>query len=125
MAKKAERPEELHGTTYRIKAGCGNLYITLNLDEKGVALECFCRLGKAGGCANSQTEAIGRLISYALRIGGDINEIIENLIGINCHTPVMNGKTRVHSCSDGIAQVLRNAVNSAGKPKKMKSNTFF
>ncbi|RLC76619.1 MAG: hypothetical protein DRI61_12990 [Chloroflexi bacterium] len=117
MVKKKDRPEELKGTTYKIKTGCGNLYVTVNIDDKQVAMECFCRLGKAGGCANSQTEAIGRLISYALRIGGEIDEIVNNLIGINCHSPVMNGKKQVNSCSDAIAQVLQNV--SGTKKKKV------
>lgn len=103
---KKKRPEIVQGWTRRIQTGCGKLYVTVNeLEEK--PFEIFCKLGKAGGCAASQVEAIGRLVAMALRSGVGIGEITKQLIGISCHMPVFNAKGgRILSCSDGIAQVL-------------------
>jgi len=60
------RKQKLSGATYRTKTGCGNLYVTIN-EDCGVAVEVFATMGKTGGCADSQIETIGRLISLGLR----------------------------------------------------------
>jgi len=54
------RPRVTYGTTREVRTGCGDLYVTINEDEKGEPFEVFAQLGKSGGCAASQTEAIGR-----------------------------------------------------------------
>ena len=63
-------------------------------------------MGKAGGCATSQCEAIGRLASLALRGGIDSVEILSQMRGISCHLPVGFGENKVLSCSDAMAQAL-------------------
>ena len=63
-----ERPTSLKGWTYRMQTGCGPLYVTINEDEDGL-FELFTTMGKAGGCAASQSEAIGRMVSLAWRSG--------------------------------------------------------
>ena len=101
-----ERPELLHGKTQKAKTGCGNLYVTLNLDGDQPA-EVFIRLGKAGGCASSQSEALGRLISIALRHGATLEDVIHQLRGIGCHTPVFTGMgNKNFSCADAVANTL-------------------
>jgi len=102
---KRERPEVLHGETIRMQTGCGPLYVTINEDENG-PFEVFNTMGKAGGCVASQTEAIGRLISLALRSGVSEDEIIKQLGGIRCHRPFGFGKNQVLSCSDAVAKAL-------------------
>jgi ribonucleoside-diphosphate reductase alpha chain len=59
------RPDTLIGVTKEMKTSCGKIYVTMNCDEKGI-FEVFNQMGKAGGCAASQSEAIGRLVSLAL-----------------------------------------------------------
>ncbi|MGC9046100.1 MAG: vitamin B12-dependent ribonucleotide reductase, partial [Thermodesulfovibrio sp.] len=85
--KPRKRPEVLKGVTRLMKTGCGNLYVTINKDEESKPFEVFTNIGKAGGCAASQAEAIGRLISLALRSGIEPEEIIKQLKGISCHAP--------------------------------------
>jgi len=103
---KRDRPIITRGMTFKVAAGCGNLYITLNEDEKGPC-ELFTHLGKSGGCAQSWSEGIARLISLALRSGVDIEEIIEQLKGIACPTPVWDRGEMIKSCPDAIAKSMR------------------
>ena len=103
-----KRPSEIIGTTKLLKTGCGNLYVTINQDESRQPFEVFTNMGKAGGCAASQAEAIGRLISLSLRSGIDPKEITMQLIGISCHQPAWGSNGRLLSCSDAIAKALDN-----------------
>lgn len=100
------RPNVTTGMTTKISTGCGNLYVTINEDEKGLPFEVFMSMGKAGGCAMSQLEAIGRLVSLALRSGIDTNSITEQMRGIRCPSPSWEKGGRIFSCSDAIARVI-------------------
>ncbi len=101
-----KRPELVRGVTLRMETGCGNLYVTINADEKGAPFEVFTHMGKAGGCAASQSEAIGRLVSLALRSNIAPEEIIKQLKGISCHQPAWHNGGRILSCSDAIAKAI-------------------
>jgi len=103
-----KRPEVIHGTTRLTKTGCGNLYVTINEDENGYPFELFTSMGKAGGCAASQSEAIGRLVSLAFRSNIVPEEIVKQLKGISCHEPAWHSGGRILSCSDAIAKALEN-----------------
>ena len=104
------RPGRTYGVTQRIKTGCGNLYVTINSDDKGMC-EVFAQMGKTGGCASSQIEAAGHLISLALRSGVKIDAIIKQLIGIRCPSPAWENGEMVLSCPDAIAQVLKKVAD--------------
>ena len=105
------RPKRTFGFTERIRTGCGNLYVTINSDEKGIC-EVFGKMGKTGGCASSQIESVGRLISLALRSGVTPEAIIKQLVGIRCPSPAWENGKMVHSCHDAIALVLKNFIGS-------------
>ena len=105
------RPERTYGVTQRMNTGCGKLYVTLNSDDLGPC-EIFAQMGKAGGCANSQIEATGRLISLALRSGVKPASILRQLMGIRCPSPVWQEGEMVLSCSDAIARVLNDYCQS-------------
>ncbi|MGC8720280.1 MAG: vitamin B12-dependent ribonucleotide reductase, partial [Thermodesulforhabdaceae bacterium] len=109
------RPEVTQGVTMRINTGCGKLYVTINEDEYGIC-EVFAQMGKAGGCAYSQIEATGRLISLALRSGVKVESIIKQLMGIRCPSPAWQNGGSVLSCSDAIARALREYIE--GKVKR-------
>lgn len=99
------RPEQTTGVTELITTGCGKLYVTVNRDELGFC-EVFAQMGKHGGCASSQNESTGRLISLALRSGVKIDAIIKQITGIRCPSPNWQNGKQVLSCTDAIAQVL-------------------
>ncbi|MCI0469318.1 MAG: TSCPD domain-containing protein, partial [Nitrospirae bacterium] len=101
-----KRPVVIKGATRFMQTGCGNLYVTVNEDEEGKPFEVFTNIGKAGGCASSQAEAIGRLISLALRSNIEAEEIVKQLKGISCHETSWTEGCKILSCSDAIAKAL-------------------
>ncbi len=102
-----KRPDVIMGTTRLMKTGCGNIYVTINEDSEGHLFELFTSMGKAGGCAASQSEAIGRLVSLAFRSNIEPDEVIKQLKGIMCHSPTWYEGGRILSCSDAIANALQ------------------
>ena len=104
------RPEETNGYTRRIRTGEGSLYITINRDEKGLC-EVFTTIGKAGGNAQAQAEALSRLISLALRCGIDAWDIVKQLRGISGPTPTWENGHLILSTPDAIGQALTNYLN--------------
>ena len=119
------RPEVTMGTTTKVSTGCGNLYVTINCDDNGKPFEVFTQMGKAGGCAASQLEAIGRLVSLALRSGVKIRSMIEQLHGIRCPAPSWEKGQRIFSCADAIARVIeKRLVENSQLPKQNNTGEF-
>jgi ribonucleoside-diphosphate reductase alpha chain len=105
------RPEVTNGTTTKVATGCGNLYVTINQDEEGKPFEVFTQMGKAGGCAASQLEAIGRLASLAFRSGLEIKAIVDQLRNIRCPSPSWEKGQRIFSCADAISRVIEKRLH--------------
>ena len=94
------------GITVLKHTGCGDMHITLNWDKHGLC-EVFIRIGKCGGCMATQSEAIGRLISLALRCYISPEEIIDQLKVLQCPSPVhLEGNKKSLSCADVIGEAL-------------------
>jgi ribonucleoside-diphosphate reductase alpha chain len=108
-----KRAKAISGVTEKVTTGCGNIYVTVNSDEKGL-FEVFSTLGKAGGCASAQLEATCRLISIALRSGVDVAEVARQLRGIRCPSIAWEEGKAVLSCADAIASVLERHIRGDG-----------
>jgi len=103
---KRQRPSVLKGHTMKLASPLGDLYVTINEDETGRPFEVFCTLGKAGGAANADAEAIGRLMSLALRSGIPITAVRAQLRGISCDRAVGVGPNKVLSMPNAIGQAI-------------------
>jgi len=108
------RPNETIGLTRRIRTGEGTLYITINKDENGLC-EVFTTIGKAGGNAAAQSEAISRLISLALRSGIDPNAIVKQLKGISGPNPTWEDGRLILSTPDAIGKALDDYLKEGGE----------
>lgn len=100
-----ERPTVTNGSTMRVSVGdnCGSMFVTLNFDDAGPC-ESFVALGRGGGCISSHTEALGRMISLALRSGIAPRKIVDQLRGIRCSKPRwLEGGDIIRSCPDAVA----------------------
>jgi ribonucleoside-diphosphate reductase alpha chain len=117
--KPKPRATVTYGTTTKISTGCGNLYVTINNDAIGNPFEVFMQMGKAGGCAMSQLEAMGRMVSLALRSGVNVSSIVDQLRGIRCPSPSWEkGGGRIFSCSDAIARVMERRMSEHKESEK-------
>jgi ribonucleoside-diphosphate reductase alpha chain len=111
-ATKKPRPRAVHGSTYEIATPLGKVYVTINRNGEDEPFEVFCNVGKAGSDTAAVSEAIGRLISLALRLPSPLSpterlqEIVDQLGGIGGGRPMGFGARRVRSLPDGIAQAL-------------------
>ena len=109
---KKPRPRQLHGATYEIATPLGKAYVTVNRNGNDQPFEVFCNVGKAGSDTAAVSEAIGRLISFALRMPSPLSpterleSIVSQLSGIGGGRSMGFGAQRVRSLPDGIAQVL-------------------
>ncbi len=99
---KRSRPDLLRGATRRVETPLGTMYVTITEDDRGQPFEMFISLGKAGGALMSDVEAIGRLISLALRSGVPMYEIHRQLRGISSDRVTGLGPNKVLSVPDAI-----------------------
>jgi len=113
-----DRPMVLKGWTYRMQTGCGPLYVTVNEDEAGL-FELFTTMGKAGGCAASQSEALGRMVSLAWRSGLPVQQVMKQLLDISCHSQSGFGENKIRSCADAVAKAIQLHLSSNGHGEKM------
>jgi ribonucleoside-diphosphate reductase alpha chain len=103
---KRQRPAALRGYTMKMNSPLGDLYVTINEDERGRPFEVFCTLGKAGGAAMADAEAMGRLMSLALRSGIPIQQVKDQVRGISCDRAVGLGPSKVLSVPDAVGQAI-------------------
>jgi len=140
---KKPRPRYLTGFTYQIGTPLGKAFITINENGGYQPFEVFINSAKAGSDTAAVSEAIGRLISYILRLASTIepskrlSDVVSQLNGIGGGRPLGFGPNRVRSLPDGLAQILTDYLQSRDerlenaaefmesievKPKKRQSN---
>jgi ribonucleoside-diphosphate reductase alpha chain len=100
--QKRSRPESLRGMVRRVETPLGTLYVTITEDDRGQPFEVFMSLGKAGGAIMADVEAMGRLISLALRSGIPIKEIHRQIRGISSDRAIGLGPNKVMSVPDAV-----------------------
>jgi ribonucleoside-diphosphate reductase alpha chain len=112
-----ERPEVIYGFTQKVKTGLGDLYLTVN-EVDGQPFEVFATIGRSGRSITAKAEAIGRLVSLALRSGVSVRAVVDQLKGIGGEHPVFQKKGLLLSIPDAVGWVLENRYlqNSRAKP---------
>ncbi|MEJ2569705.1 MAG: adenosylcobalamin-dependent ribonucleoside-diphosphate reductase [Anaerolineales bacterium] len=109
---KKPRPMRLQGATYQMHTPLGKAFVTINRNGNGQPFEVFITTAKAGSATASVSEAIGRLISYILRVASPVSprdrmsEVVRQMAGIGGGRPLGFGPNRVLSLPDGLAQAL-------------------
>lgn len=114
-----ERPMILRGRTYKINTPVGEAFVTINRDNKDNPFEVFVTIGKAGMHTSADAEALGRMISLALRVSrGDSRHIAQKIVsqlrGIGGASQIGFGKERVMSLADAIAKALAEELSQIG-----------
>lgn len=100
-----ERPNSIPSVTDKIRTGFGNLYVTISFFNQK-PFEVFTSIGKSGYSTMADAEALGRLISLALRSGVDPKEVTQQLLGIGGSEPIFTEGGLVQSIPDAIAKVM-------------------
>jgi ribonucleoside-diphosphate reductase alpha chain len=120
---KKPRPRALRGSTFTVETPLGKAFVTVNENGGTQPFEVFINTSKAGSDTAAVSEAIGRLISYVLRLASPIapvdrlREIVTQLSGIGGGRSLGFGPHRVRSLPDGVGQVLDEYLRSReGEP---------
>jgi len=117
VTPRISRPLVLHGSTYKAESPIGKVYVTINHDEEDHAFEVFVNGGKAGSDIMAMADALGRMISFVLRIHSPVparermREVVSELSGIGGARSVGFGENRVRSLPDAVAKVLAKHAN--------------
>lgn len=104
--QKRARPDVLRSTAIRKETPLGTMFVHITEDDLGQPFEVFINLGKAGGSAMADAEAMGRLVSLALRSGIPIQQVHRQLRGISSDRAVGLGPNKVLSVPDAIGLAL-------------------
>ena len=117
--QKKPRPRLLPGNTISVSTPLGKAFVTINENGGGQPFEVFVNTAKAGSDTAAVSEAIGRLISYVLRLASPVaprarlKEIWRQLSGIGGGRSLGFGPNRVRSLPDGVAQTLAKYLESS------------
>jgi len=109
---KRPRPRRLPGSTFQVDTPLGKAFVTVNENDGLQPFEVFIATAKAGSETAAVSEALGRLISYILRLGSPVPpkdrllEVVRQLAGIGGGRPLGFGPNRILSLPDGVAHVL-------------------
>jgi ribonucleoside-diphosphate reductase alpha chain len=128
LASKKPRPRRLRGYTYSISTPVGKAFVTINENGGDHPFEVFVSTAKAGSETAAVSEAIGRLISYLLRLASPViprerlKEIVKQLSGIGGGRSLGFGPNRVRSLPDGVAQTLAEYLEDSEEYQEAVAN---
>jgi ribonucleoside-diphosphate reductase alpha chain len=116
---KKPRPRRLPGNTIYVETPLGKTFVTVNENGGHQPFEVFVNTAKAGSETAAVSEAIGRLISYILRLVSPITprerliEVWRQLSGIGGGRPLGFGPNRVRSLPDRVAHALEEYLKNS------------
>ncbi len=116
-----DRPDIVYGFTQKVRTGLGELYLTVN-EIDGKPFEVFATIGRSGRSITAKAEAIGRLVSLALRSGVHVSEIVKQLKGIGGEHPVFQKKGMLLSIPDAVSWVLENRYMQSGSGRSFSNS---
>jgi ribonucleoside-diphosphate reductase alpha chain len=106
--EEMRRPRTLYGVTYKIISGCGKLFVTIN-ERNSKPYEVFIISDGSGGC-EAGNGALGRMISFSLRSGGNPRHLIKQLRKVRCPAALKNKNCEGKSCSDIVGKLLTESI---------------
>jgi len=119
--KPISLPEIMTCIRVRQMTPFGNMHVKITVDPHTEReLEVFAQLGKGGDVANSDLEAICRLLSLMLRCGCSLDLAIKQLDGIGSSLTIPAREGRIMSLGDGLAKALQKYLQ-AKQIKGLKS----
>ncbi|MGK0480262.1 MAG: ribonucleoside-diphosphate reductase alpha chain [Planctomycetota bacterium] len=107
MLTPVKLPEIMPSLRIRQMTPFGNMHVKVSVDfPTGREREVFAQLGKGGDVANSDLEAICRILSLWLRSNGSLETAVAQLAGIGSSLSVPTKDGRIMSLADGLATAL-------------------
>jgi ribonucleoside-diphosphate reductase alpha chain len=109
-------PEIMSCLRIRQMTPFGNMHVKVSVDPlSGREREVFAQLGKGGDVANSDLEAICRILSLWLRCNGSLELALKQLEGIGSSLSVPTKDGRIMSLGDGLAKALQRYLAAKGQ----------
>lgn len=96
------RPDVLTGRTAKIATKFGSAYVTTNRDSAGRPVEVFINIGNSGEDVTAMGEALGRIISLALRKGATLGGVANQLEGVGGMTNLTWNKSIPHAVGEAL-----------------------
>ena len=113
MPSPIKLPEVIPSVRLRQPTPFGNMHLHISVDpQTRREREVFAQLGKGGDLANSDLEAICRLVSLLLRWAATSRTVIDQLEGIGSSLSLPYQGWAIKSLADGLARALRKYVTA-------------
>jgi len=114
--KPVRIPEIMSCLRIRQKTPFGNMHVKISVEPgTGKEREVFAQLGRGGDVANSDLEAVCRMLSLFLRCNGSLSLAVKQLDGIGSSLSVPSKDGRVMSLADGLAKAIQKYLKAKEK----------
>lgn len=116
MTEPIKTGEVLSAVRIRQKAPCGHIHVVIAVDPKTHReLEVFAQVGKSGGVPAGNLEAVCRMVSLFLRIGGSLDQVADQLVGIGSNMQIPSKDGTVQSMGDALGKSIRKYLEAKEK----------